>query len=185
MHAPIPVARGLRGRGRGGLPPDRRCRHVRGGVRRPGQVRTGERPDPRHQLDPVRADVRRLHGRLVPRPRRVRLLQQRRRLGVHRPRRRQRQRRRADASQLVPAHAELPSGGDAEVAGYVVSAKETGGAGNGLTVEVAATRRRAARKARRSGSSSSAATRSSRASTTSSPGAAARTWRRSSTPTRT
>ena len=35
-----------------------------------------------------------------------------------------------------PARAELPSGGDAEVAGYVVSAKESGGAGNGLTVEV-------------------------------------------------
>ena len=41
-----------------------------------------------------------------------------------------------DASELVPARAELPSGGDAEVAGYVVSAKESGGAGNGLTVEV-------------------------------------------------
>ena len=36
----------------------------------------------------------------------------------------------------MPARAELPSGGDAEVAGYVVSAKESGGAGNGLTVEV-------------------------------------------------
>ena len=42
----------------------------------------------------------------------------------------------AERHSSFAARAELPSGGDAEVAGYVVSAKESGGAGNGLTVEV-------------------------------------------------
>ena len=69
---------------------------------------TGQPADPRHELEPVHPDVRRLHRGLVPRARRVRLLPQRRRRRVRRARRR----RRRDAH----AKAELPSAADKDEA---------------------------------------------------------------------
>ena len=61
------------------FPADRGRRHRRRRVRRPRRAGAGQRADARHELDPVHPDVRRLHRGLVPRPRRLRLLPQRRR----------------------------------------------------------------------------------------------------------
>ena len=52
----------------------------------------GQHADPGHELDPVHPDVRRLRRGLVPRPRRVRLLPQRRRRVLRRAHRRRRRR---------------------------------------------------------------------------------------------
>ena len=71
--------------------PDRGRRHRGRRVRRPGREGPDQRADAGLQLDPVHRDVRRLRRELLPRPRRLRLLPQRRRQLLRRPdRRRQR-----------------------------------------------------------------------------------------------
>ena len=73
--------------------------------------------------------LRRLHRGLVPRPRRVRLLPQRRRRGLRRAHRRRRRRCRRRRAEIATAEGR-------QAAGYRVTALEPGPAGNQITVEV-------------------------------------------------
>ena len=88
-----------------------------------------QRADPDHQLGAVRRHLWRLHGRLVPGPRRVRLLPQRRRLGL----------RRAHRRRLAHAHGARRDRDARTTASFAATASarsSPGPIGNQITVEI-------------------------------------------------
>ena len=90
LHAELSVARRVRRGGRSRIAPNRGCRYGRGRLRRARAEGSSQYADARHELEPVRHDVRRLHGGLVSRTRGLRILPERRRCRVCRSGRRRR-----------------------------------------------------------------------------------------------